>query len=103
MRAPVALGPGSVLRRAAFPGSPAMPRRLALAAACLCLVAALAPRIAAAPPDGNRLADLDEVNPYYPHRNSPRLTTPQWVGEPGVEAVVVLAIDDMRDPAVYEK
>lgn len=41
-------------------------------------------------------------NPYYPHRNSPRLTTPMWVGEQGVEAVVVLAIDDMRDTAKYE-
>ena len=45
---------------------------------------------------------LDEVNPYYPHRDFPKLITPQWVGEPGVEAVVVLAIDDMRDPARYE-
>jgi len=27
-----------------------------------------------------------------------RLTTPQWVGEPDVEAVVILAIDDMREP-----
>ena len=26
----------------------------------------------------------------------PKLITPQWVGEDGVEAVVVLAIDDMR-------
>ena len=43
-----------------------------------------------------------DANPYYPHRDSPRLTTPMWVGEPGVEAVVVLAIDDMRDPAEYE-
>ncbi len=51
----------------------------------------------AAPPDGNRLAYLDEVNPYYPHRDFPKLITPQWVGEPGVEAVVVLAIDDMRE------
>ena len=42
------------------------------------------------------------VNPYYPHRDFPKLITPQWVGEPGVEAVVVLAIDDMRDPARYE-
>ena len=43
-----------------------------------------------------------QVEPYYPRRDSPRLTTPQWVGEPGVEAVVVLAIDDMRDTAEYE-
>ncbi|MFO0951880.1 MAG: PVC-type heme-binding CxxCH protein [Isosphaeraceae bacterium] len=57
---------------------------------------------AAGKPDGNRLAYLDENNPYYPGLNFPKLTTPQWVGEPGVEAVVVLAIDDMRDPAKYE-
>ena len=37
--------------------------------------------------DGNRLAYLDEpLNPYYPHRNFPKLITPQWVGEEGVEA-----------------
>src|SRR5262245_33760558 len=49
----------------------------------------------AAPPtksvDGNRLAYLDELNPWYPHRDFPRLTTPQWVGEDGVEAVVILS------------
>src|SRR5205814_9033686 len=52
--------------------------------------------------NGNRLAYLDEVNPYYPSRTFPKLITPQWVGEPGVEAVVILAIDDMRDPKKYE-
>ncbi len=53
--------------------------------------------------DGNRLAYLDEpLNPYYPHRNFPKLITPQWVGEDGVDCVVTLAIDDMRDPAKYE-
>jgi hypothetical protein len=52
--------------------------------------------------DGNRLAYLDENDPYYVHRGFARLTTPQWVGEPGVEAVVTLGIDDMRDPAKYE-
>lgn len=52
--------------------------------------------------DGNRLAYLDEVNPYYPSRTFPKLITPQWVGEKGVEAVVILAIDDMRDPKRYE-
>jgi putative membrane-bound dehydrogenase-like protein len=52
--------------------------------------------------DGNRLAYLDEVNPYYPSRTFPKLITPQWVGEPGVEAVVILAIDDMRNPKQYE-
>ncbi|MGE3316871.1 MAG: polysaccharide deacetylase family protein, partial [Planctomycetaceae bacterium] len=45
---------------------------------------------------------LDELNPYYPSQNFPKLVTPQWVGEDGVDAVVVLGIDDMRDPAKYE-
>jgi putative membrane-bound dehydrogenase-like protein len=54
--------------------------------------------------DANRLTYLDEFcDPYYPHLQFPKLTTPQWVGEPGVECVVVLAIDDMRDPAKYEE
>jgi len=51
---------------------------------------------------GNRLAYLDELDPYYPHAKFPKLTTPQWVGEAGVEAVVILAIDDMREPKKYE-
>jgi hypothetical protein len=54
-------------------------------------------------PDGNRLAYLDEpLNPYYPHKDFPKLITPQWVGEEGVECVVTLGIDDMRDPQKYE-
>ena len=53
--------------------------------------------------DGNRLAYLDECNPWYPHTNFPKLITPQWVGEEGVEAVIVLGIDDMRDTAKYEQ
>lgn len=44
----------------------------------------------------------DYSNPYYPNTDFPKLTTPQWVGEPGVEAVIVLGIDDMRDTAQYE-
>jgi hypothetical protein len=54
----------------------------------------------AASPDN--FAHLHGVNPYYPHRDFPKLTTPQWFGEPGVDAVVLLSIDDMRDPAKYE-
>jgi putative membrane-bound dehydrogenase-like protein len=46
--------------------------------------------------------DILVVDPYAPHKNYPKLITPQWVGEPGVEAVVVLAIDDMHDPNKYE-
>ena len=57
----------------------------------------------AAAPDGNRLTVLDEFcDLYHPDHRSPRLTTPQWVGEEGVEAVLVFAIDDMRDPGPYE-
>src|SRR5262245_61459060 len=52
--------------------------------------------------DGNRLAYLVETDPYYPHRTFPKLITPQWVGEPGVEAVVILAIDDMRGHEKWE-
>lgn len=53
--------------------------------------------------DVNDLAYLDECNPWQPHKNFPKLITPQWVGEDGVEAVVVLAIDDLRDTAKYEQ
>ncbi len=42
-------------------------------------------------------------DPYHPGPGSPRLTTPQWVGEEGVEAVVVLSIDDMRAPEPYDR
>ena len=53
---------------------------------------------------GDRLAYLHEpCDPYYVGKDFPKLTTPQWVGEKGVEAVVILSIDDMRDPAVYER
>lgn len=55
------------------------------------------------PPVAHRhVVPLEETNPYYPHREFPRLTTPMWVGEEGVEAVVILGIDDMRDPKRYE-
>src|SRR5262245_39192804 len=82
-----------------------MTPRLTFLAACLWMAGLAMPQAAttAEPaPDGTRLAYLAEVNPYYPHRDFPTLITPPWVGEPGVEAVVVLAIDDMRDPARYE-
>ena len=46
--------------------------------------------------DGNRLVHLDEPNnPWQFHRESAKLITPQWIGEEGVEAVLVLAIDDL--------
>lgn len=47
---------------------------------------------------GNRLAGLDESrHPYYPDQTTPKLTTPQWIGSPDIEAAVVLTIDDMAD------
>jgi putative membrane-bound dehydrogenase-like protein len=51
----------------------------------------------------HRFTYLESTDPYYPHRNFPKLITPQWVGEEGVDAVVILAIDDMRDPQGYER
>jgi putative membrane-bound dehydrogenase-like protein len=73
-----------------------MPRFLAVS-----LALAIACTLQAA--DGNRLAYLDgPLDPYYPHREFPKLITPQWVGEEGVECVVTLAIDDMRESAKYE-
>ena len=53
--------------------------------------------------DGNRLAYLDHLDPYYVSTSFPKLITPQWVGEEGVDCVIVLAIDDMRDVSKYER
>ncbi len=36
------------------------------------------------------------LNPFWPGLDSPRLATPDWVGTPGVDAAVILAVDDMR-------
>jgi hypothetical protein len=47
--------------------------------------------------EANRLSYLDQAGPYDVGRGFPKLTTPQWVGEEGVDAVVILAIDDLRD------
>src|SRR5262245_61541036 len=64
----------------------------------VCLISFSALQAAA----GNRLAYRSEDDPYYGSRTFPKLLTPQWVREEGVEAVVVLAIDDMRGPAKWE-
>ncbi len=64
----------------------------------LFLVAASAAHAA----DANRLAYLDDPSPFWPTAQSAKFITPQWVGEAGVEAVVILAIDDMRESAKYE-
>src|SRR5690242_664181 len=68
--------------------------------ALLFTLAALTPARAA---DGNRLTYLDGSDPYYVSHTFPRLVTPQWVGEDDVEAVVILAIDDMRGHEQWEK
>ena len=52
--------------------------------------------------DGNALTYLDEPDPFYVGVDFPKLTTPQWVGEDGVEAVVIIAIDDMRESGRFE-
>ncbi len=52
--------------------------------------------------NANRLTYLDESEPFYVGLNFPKLITPQWVGESGVEAVVILSIDDLREPQKYE-
>jgi putative membrane-bound dehydrogenase-like protein len=77
--------------------------RLFVLSACMVLLGGdWCPGAKGGPPDGVRPSHLDVADPYYPHRDFPKLTTPQWVGEPGVNAVVVLAIDDMSEPARYE-
>jgi putative membrane-bound dehydrogenase-like protein len=55
--------------------------------------------------DGNRLAYLDDSDPFYVSRSFPKLVTPQWVGDEGVQAVVILAIDDLVEdkPGDHEK
>jgi putative membrane-bound dehydrogenase-like protein len=54
--------------------------------------------------DGNRLTYLDEpCDPYYPGLATARLTTPQWIGEAGVEAAVILSIDDLVETQKYEE
>jgi len=61
------------------------------------LLALLVLTTAAFAVDGNRLTYLDDDSPFWPTSQSPRFTTPQWIGDPGVDAVVILAIDDMRN------
>lgn len=61
-----------------------------------------APALALEPSSGNQFAHLDSRAVYYPSRTFAKLTTPSWFGEPGVKAVVILSIDDMRDPDKYE-
>jgi hypothetical protein len=58
----------------------------------VCLFATLT---SAASDPGNRLAYVDDFcNPYYVGLDTPKLITPQWIGEPGVEAVIVRSTND---------
>ena len=43
------------------------------------------------------------TDPYWPTMESPKLVTPQWIGEEGVEAAAVLSIDDMRSIEPYRR
>ncbi len=52
--------------------------------------------------DGNRLVYLDQSDPFYVSRSFPKLVTPQWIGEDDVQAVAILAIDDMRGHEKWE-
>jgi hypothetical protein len=53
--------------------------------------------------DVNRFAYLDTLDPYYVSLDFPRLETPQWIGEEGVDAAIFLSIDDMRTHENYEE
>src|SRR5690242_3724528 len=73
---------------------------LLLAACTICFGQTQAPTSVSRP--GNSLTYLDSSDPFYVGAQFPKLTTPQWVGEPGVDAVVILAIDDMTESGRYE-
>ena len=49
-----------------------------------------------------RVTAQEHFDPYWPGPESPKLTTPQWIGDTGVEAAILLSIDDMREPEKYE-
>ena len=73
---------------------------LLLALLCFAPVASLMAQDQIKP---NPYTYLDQYcDSYYPGTDFPKLTTPQWIGQPGVQAVVTLGIDDMRESAKYE-
>ncbi|RYD66166.1 MAG: hypothetical protein EOP84_31360, partial [Verrucomicrobiaceae bacterium] len=53
-------------------------------------------------PTANRLNYLGGDDPFYPHLGLARFITPQWVGEEGVEAVIILGVDDLREVEKFE-
>ncbi|HEX5175776.1 MAG TPA: hypothetical protein VFV83_02045, partial [Chthoniobacteraceae bacterium] len=66
------------------------------------LLCGVAPLLAADPSNANRFTYLESDDPFYPDKNLPRFITPQWIGEAGVDAAVIISIDDLRETAKYE-
>src|SRR5689334_15342281 len=54
------------------------------------------------PSAANRLTYLDGSDPFYVGTEFPKLTTPQWIGESGVDAAIILSVDDMSESRKYE-
>ncbi len=46
--------------------------------------------------------DFSGKGPFWPGKETAKFTTPQWIGEDGVDAALILSIDDLRDPDAYE-
>ena len=44
----------------------------------------------------NRLCYLDGASPFHVDADFPKLTTPMWIGEEGVESAIILSIDDLN-------
>src|SRR5262245_39300054 len=82
------------------PAENSRPLRFLAALLPFVLASGPVPRLDAGSP-GDRFVHLYDPSPFLVHKDFPRLTTPMWFGEDGVEAVVILAVDDMRDPAKY--
>ncbi len=61
----------------------------------LCSLLALSAQAAGV---GSRFAYLEEQDPYHVDGSFPKLTTPMWIGEKGVDAAILLSIDDMCRP-----
>lgn len=61
----------------------------------------VSPLLAQTPENGRPVSPV-VLDPFWPDRDSPKLTTPEWIGEEGVDAAITISIDDMRDTAKYE-
>ena len=65
------------------------------------LLAAMSFSQAQVPPSGLAVHPA-VIDPFWPELDSPKLTTPEWIGEKGVDAAITISIDDMRDTQKYE-